>query len=771
MKKTNRLVLLSLLLFSLFIQTFPLNAEGKSNSEWLASVVPILQSYEVDASGLTWSISDATRFVLEKTDENMDNDRLIEVVDLISAEFLVLDIPNLETEISKVFADLDSLTADDIIISVVDVSEVTDKTSSAEAYKITINEEGIEIKGASENAVLHALRTIMQLTLTKGGMPHGVIVDYPEVQERRVHVDMGRKFFTKEWFFQHIRELSYLKMNALQMHFSENMGFRIESDVAPDIVSDEFLTKDEVREIIKEANKYGISIIPSFDTPGHTEHILKFYPQFGQLYNDGGRSTVALDITNPDAVQLVKDLLNEYLDLFEGSTDFHIGADEYMEFDRPPFTNKVQPLLNEYAVKTLGPGHNWKDAMATYINELAEIVHERGVKPRIWNDGVYYGEKNNGGGAPQKVETHKYIGIDFWSQMSWNRSIANLQVFIDKGHTDLYNINASFFYYVLRPTKPNDGRDQASFDYPNQDIRIFDVWTPGKFQENTIDDKHPSIKGASLAIWNDVPNLVTEDVITTGISKELRSLASKAWNTSSNAVTDIHGFRATYGLVGNAPAFEKGTNLPATSPFVELVNVNTEALETLIAKAELYDMDLLTMESKALFRRGVQEAKQLLYYVNITQEDVDTMHATLSSVIANIVQLGKKDNLQTVYNDATTIETKTLSREAVEKLYNALFTAESALDTEEVTQDFYDDAQAALENSIDNLATKADKTELKQTYFTARKIDVGKLNGDDRKSLIEVLSKVEKVLVTEVTDQQILNDMNTELSVIMETLE
>ena len=46
-----------------------------------------------------------------------------------------------------------------------------------------------------------------------------------------------------------------MKMNALQIHFSENMGFRIECETDPSIVSDQYLTKTEVREILAEAKK------------------------------------------------------------------------------------------------------------------------------------------------------------------------------------------------------------------------------------------------------------------------------------------------------------------------------------------------------------------------------------------------------------------------------------------------------------------------------------------------------------------------------------
>ena len=67
--------------------------------------------------------------------------------------------------------------------------------------------------------------------------------------------------FPKDWFIRQIREMSYMKMNALQIHFSENMGFRIECETDPSIVSDQYLTKTEVREILAEAKKYGINVL------------------------------------------------------------------------------------------------------------------------------------------------------------------------------------------------------------------------------------------------------------------------------------------------------------------------------------------------------------------------------------------------------------------------------------------------------------------------------------------------------------------------------
>lgn len=526
---------------------------------------PILQSYKAANSHKVWKMTADSRLAVLANQTNIENVRLQEVVKLVNSEFVEKGI--ISSPLAMVFAQEKDVSYGDILINIDKANPITNNSNSEEAYKITIGEDGVRLTGASENAVMHGLRTIQNLAITNDGLVYGEIIDYPNVAERRVHVDCARKYISKDWFIRQIREMSYMKMNALQIHFSENMGFRIECETDPAIVSDQYLTKVEVREILAEAKKYGIKVIPLFDSPGHVDQILKAHPEYGQVNNSGNHYRSGLDVTNPEAIAYIRSLYDEYMDLFEGCTDFHIGGDEYMEFDRPPFTTEYKSVLNSYAVEKYGQGYIWKDVIAGYINDLAEYVHDRGFTPRIWNDGVYYGESSYEGA--QKIKMHDYIGIDFWSQMSWNSSIANLQTFINKGHDTIYNINASFFYYVLRNDKPTDGREQHSFDNLNADRKIYNEWTPGKFQGNpAVDDNSDFIKGASMGIWCDNPNLCSEDVITEDIADELRALASKSWNTSSNTIINFDGFQENYAKLGNVAGFEKGSTLPDAGEFL-----------------------------------------------------------------------------------------------------------------------------------------------------------------------------------------------------------
>ena len=529
-----------------------------TNEQLVAATTPILQSYTKDASDKTWVMTKDSKFVIVANEANLKNNRLAEIVKLVNSEFMAKKI--ISSDAQAMLYNQDGAPTD-ITIDIKPVSEITDKTTSKEAYKITIDDTGIHLTGASETAVLYGLRTIEQITSVNGALAYGEIVDYPNVAERRIHVDMARKYISKDWFIRQIREMSYFKMNAIQMHFSENLGFRIECETDPSIVSEHHLTKADVREILAEAKKYGVKVIPSFDSPGHVDQILRAHPEYGQVDKYGNHYKSGLDVTNPEAIKYIYSLYDEYMELFKGCTDFHIGGDEYMEFDRAPFTTQYKSVLDNYARENIDPNATWKDVIAKYINDLAEHVHEKGFTPRIWNDGIYYGE-NSWGQNKQMIKMHKYIGIDFWSQMSWNGSIARLQTFLDKGHDTIYNVNASFFYYVLRPSMPDDGRKQHSFDNLNSDKLIFDEWTPGKFQANTIADDNPAIKGASLAIWCDKADVCDEDTITEDIANEMRALATKAWNTKSNSIISHNQFKANYAKLGHVAAFEKGSTLP-----------------------------------------------------------------------------------------------------------------------------------------------------------------------------------------------------------------
>ncbi len=502
-------------------------------------IMPMVRRYQVmqqEEDAGFFRVEKGIRIVLPSYEEYRDDPRLNEIVELAISEFVKTGILKRE-QITRAIGGYGETPQDIYIL-------VSRNMGADGYYGVRPSAKGIFILAAGIEDVLYAFRTIQHVLLNNDGvMPYGYIVDFPSMAERRLHLDMARKFISKDFIIKHIKDMSYFKMNTLQLHFSENLGFRIECETDPDIVSkDGYLTKADIREILEVARLYRVDIIPSLDTPGHVEHILEVHPEFGQIDKDGNRSKVALDITNENAINYVKSLYKEYMELFKGCYDFHIGCDEYMEFDREPFTTHYKEVLDKYAKENLGEDYTWKDVIANYINDIAEFVHNNGFCPRIWNDGIYYGEDDEND-TPQKVKIHDYIGIDFWCQMNWNKSISKLSTIIDKGHEYIFNVNSDFFYYVLKTYDPENGLSRHSFYHPDQYVKIYNEWTPGKFQGNTISDRSEIIRGAALAIWCDKPDEADEDTIAKDVYKELRALACKSWDETCNDILDIEGFK------------------------------------------------------------------------------------------------------------------------------------------------------------------------------------------------------------------------------------
>ncbi|MDO4437362.1 MAG: family 20 glycosylhydrolase [Coriobacteriaceae bacterium] len=673
-------------------------AEQQSSEELCELVNPVLQSYVPAKSGDAWKFSAESRLVVNATDANLKNERLAEVVDLMNAEFAEKQL--IPSFLGMIYAPADVTAAGDIVVDVVPVEQITSETTSPEAYKIEISADGgVRVLGASENAVMYGLRTIEAIMQTNNGeLPAGEIVDWPNMKERRLFVDCGRKFFSKDWFIRQIHEMSYLKLNTLDMHFSENLGFRIECDTDPEIVSDEFLTKEEVLEILEEARLYGIKVIPSIDSPGHVDQILKVHPEYGQVAVDGvTHYKSGLDITNPEAIKYMNSIYKEYIDLFKQggtTTDISIGCDEYMEFDRNPFTSQYRPVLEKWADENLGPEYSWTDTLATYINNLAEFCRDEGLTPRIFNDAIYYGE---GRDYAQKVQIHDWIGVDFWSQMSWNWDIANLQDLVNHGMKDIYNFNANYGYFVLR----NNDRG-ASFDFDDSLERWWNSWRPGDFQDaqnqHTLRDDDPRIKGTAIAIWCDYPEVATEDEVMEGISKELRAMASRSWNVDCNANMTLDEFKALYGELGHAGAWDRGEKLPDAGEILPAENVGKVTVHFVDEAGKQLKDD--AVKYGTIGKEFTVEAPEIYGYRLVSEDASSTGTFTKEGVEVTFVY-----ELFTNKNDlAQALASAPIASMSIDATFEgmdaAIASARAVFEKEDATQTEVDDALKALNAEV-----------------------------------------------------------------------
>jgi hexosaminidase len=406
-----------------------------------------------------------------------------------------------------------------------------------EGYALHIGRT-LTISARASAGLFYGGRTVLQLARASGRIPRGSARDWPRYPERGLMVDNGRKFFTLAWLEARVRELAALKLNLLHLHFSDDQGFRLQSDTHPEIVTPPALSKDDVRALVALARRYHVTIVPELDAPGHLTAALAKHPEL-QLADAGGRRQPdKLDVTLPAARRFIAELIDEYAPLFGGRW-WHTGADEYLGAASSDEQYALYPQLQAYARARYGDQANGKDAVLDFVNWVAGLVRGHGQTLRVWSDGI------SGGKA---VALQRGVAVEWWE----NRSSPAPQELIAEGHPVL---NAGWWplYYVT-------GGPLAGFRSTEQDF--YEQWTPNHFegpytarwfggppQYSEVAPGEPGQLGAALSVWNDDPNAMTEQQIAAGIAPRLAILAQKTWGSAPRHA-DYAGFTRDVEAIG-----------------------------------------------------------------------------------------------------------------------------------------------------------------------------------------------------------------------------
>ncbi|WP_405517358.1 family 20 glycosylhydrolase [Streptomyces canus] len=390
------------------------------------------------------------------------------------------------------------------------------KGANPESYRMTVRGGRVAISGPDDAGVFYGTRTLKQAVHGGGTAPEGVVRDEPAKPVRGFLLDIARKNFTAGWIEDRVRELGDLKFNRLQLHFSDDQAFRIESASHPEIVSAQHLTKAQVKRIVALAAQRHITVVPEIDSPGHLGAVIDAHPELQLRSAAGNVARGAVDISNPASAKIVDDLLNEYAGLFPGA-DWHLGGDEYraLMVSDPEAT---YPQLATAARKAYGAGATVEDLTTGWLNDRAATVRAHRRAPIAWNDGFFRGTS---------VRAADDIRVGYWT----GKEIGARQPveYLSAGRK-VVNYNDEFLYYVLG--QPNQ------FYYPTGQ-RIFEEWTPRVLRGTTaVPSKYDSqILGGYFAVWCDFPNAQTQDQVAAGIRMPLRATTQKLWDPGKPALT------------------------------------------------------------------------------------------------------------------------------------------------------------------------------------------------------------------------------------------
>jgi len=179
-----------------------------------------------------------------------------------------------------------------------------------EGYKLSVTPKCIDIRAAELAGLFYGSETVRQLLPVEVYRPAKVegvqwsvpcvkITDYPRFGWRGLLIDPARHFIPKEDLLRFIDAMAAHKFNRLQVHFTDNQGWRLEIRKYPKLTEigskmdysrrrdDDgryvggFYTQNDIREIVRYAADRHITIVPEIEMPFHTGAAIVAYPKLG----------------------------------------------------------------------------------------------------------------------------------------------------------------------------------------------------------------------------------------------------------------------------------------------------------------------------------------------------------------------------------------------------------------------------------------------------------------------------------------------------------
>jgi hexosaminidase len=367
----------------------------------LVSIIPQPVSIEYDDG--YFQIGPETRIVAE-------NEAAAEAAKLIDALAPAMGFKLNIADASRRRDDSISLRLDE------DLSKLGD-----EGYMVRVTPRRISIRAKKPAGLFYGIQTLRQLlaeqifskTKVEGvewKVPFVRITDYPRFKWRSLLVDPARHFIPKQDLLCFIDIMAMHKFNSLQIHLTDDQGWRIEIKRYPKLTEigawmdfttmhrgqgaestgdkspGGFYSKNDIREIVKYASERYVNIVPEIEMPAHTGAAIVSYPEIG-LYPDK-LSAMPVEkrwfanervlAPRPQTVEFMQNVLTEVLELFP-SEYIHIGGDE-ANIEHWKKSEEMQALKIELGLKDEAELHSW------FIKQMDSFLTSHGRLLVGWDE-------------------------------------------------------------------------------------------------------------------------------------------------------------------------------------------------------------------------------------------------------------------------------------------------------------------------------------------------------------------------------------------------
>ncbi|MBN2128530.1 MAG: family 20 glycosylhydrolase [Sedimentisphaerales bacterium] len=294
-------------------------------------------------------------------------------------------------------------------------SSVRDRLGE-DGYELEVTGRSIRIAGGGAAGVFYGVQTLRQLLPSAVFSPHkadGIewtvpclyIADSPRFRWRGLLIDPARHFIPVSDVKKFIDVMALHKLNRLQIHLTDNEGWRIEIKKYPKLTKlgskmdwnlrhqggsgprcFGFYTQDDIRELVRYAADRHITIVPEIEMPFHTGAAIVAYPELainpgrlaGLPVEQRWAQTRGLIAPRPETVAFLQDVLSEVIELFP-SKHIHIGGDEA---NIGHWTNdpEMQAQMKRLKLKDAHELHSW------FIKQMDAFLTKNGRRLVGWDE-------------------------------------------------------------------------------------------------------------------------------------------------------------------------------------------------------------------------------------------------------------------------------------------------------------------------------------------------------------------------------------------------
>ena len=509
---------------------------------------------------------------------------------------VIPDFPynHVKTEVWDMIPSLKSVTPAEGTTTVAQMPEVEIVPScKAGWYKIVLDGE-CKVQAADEDGAQYAKVTLENLKRNAGGneLPNLVIEDWPDFGYRGFMLDISRNFTNKDNILKFIDLLAHYKASVFHLHFGDDEGWRVEIPQFPELTTygayHEFpyrdvngnytetnyllpsyngsvdpkdltssanghLTAAEYVEIVKYAWQRRITVIPEFDTPGHSRAAIKAMQAYAERTGDDSYllsdpedkseycsvqyyKDNALNVALPSTYKFIEVVFDQLIAYHKEAgapiPAIHVGGDE-VPHGAWVGSEPCQKIMAERG------WDNIELLKSYYIENVLSIAEQRGVKISGWQELVMDLEDH----VYERMKKNLY-SVNFWHTGTGNEEFP-YKYANDGVPAVLSNMTNTYVDFAYTPDKTERGLSWGGFVDERRSFSLlpFDIYRSVRWDdkgrirniEKLPEGKTPlvakqNIIGVQAQLWTETVR--SFDHVTSYVFPKVCGVFERAWNAS-----------------------------------------------------------------------------------------------------------------------------------------------------------------------------------------------------------------------------------------------